>query len=112
HPSDTNVFTMKMEILLEPASNKLLVGCQEEVCDSMSLRTVVRIPLKGDEDNSGSWLWSDASRESPYRLAPQKARIVLWNNFKSCKMKVSYDLDHFRGELPVSFVKRRNMEFI
>ncbi|GJR55738.1 reverse transcriptase domain-containing protein [Tanacetum coccineum] len=25
HPSDTNVFTMKMEILLEPASNKLLV---------------------------------------------------------------------------------------
>ncbi|GJZ39795.1 retrovirus-related pol polyprotein from transposon TNT 1-94 [Tanacetum coccineum] len=26
HLSDTNVFTMKMEILLEPASNKLLVG--------------------------------------------------------------------------------------
>ncbi|GJZ75102.1 hypothetical protein Tco_0639567 [Tanacetum coccineum] len=26
HPSDTNVFTMKMEILLESASNKLLVG--------------------------------------------------------------------------------------
>ncbi|GJW12080.1 hypothetical protein Tco_1577907 [Tanacetum coccineum] len=25
HPSDTNVFTMKMEILLEPASNKLLI---------------------------------------------------------------------------------------
>ncbi|GKD33317.1 hypothetical protein Tco_1248826, partial [Tanacetum coccineum] len=25
HPSDTNVFTMKMEIQLEPASNKLLV---------------------------------------------------------------------------------------
>ncbi|GJS61315.1 reverse transcriptase domain-containing protein [Tanacetum coccineum] len=28
HPSDTNVFTMKMEILLEPASNKLLVAFQ------------------------------------------------------------------------------------
>ncbi|GJW99577.1 hypothetical protein Tco_0183491 [Tanacetum coccineum] len=26
HPSDTYVFTMKMEILLEPASNKLLEG--------------------------------------------------------------------------------------
>ncbi|GJS73174.1 hypothetical protein Tco_0706015 [Tanacetum coccineum] len=26
HPSDTNVFTMKMEILLEPASNKHLYG--------------------------------------------------------------------------------------
>ncbi|GJR13304.1 hypothetical protein Tco_0795956 [Tanacetum coccineum] len=29
HPSDTNVFTMKMEILLEPASNKLLVGADK-----------------------------------------------------------------------------------
>ncbi|GJV36475.1 hypothetical protein Tco_1408952 [Tanacetum coccineum] len=26
HPSDTKVFTMKMEILLEPTSNKLIVG--------------------------------------------------------------------------------------
>ncbi|GKA39303.1 hypothetical protein Tco_0731854 [Tanacetum coccineum] len=26
HPSDTYVFTMKMEILLEPTSNKLLEG--------------------------------------------------------------------------------------
>ncbi|GJX20729.1 hypothetical protein Tco_0223406 [Tanacetum coccineum] len=26
HPSDTYVFTMKMEILLEPISNKLMVG--------------------------------------------------------------------------------------
>nr|GEW06468.1 hypothetical protein [Tanacetum cinerariifolium] len=26
HPSDTKVFTVKMEIMLEPTSNKLLVG--------------------------------------------------------------------------------------
>ncbi|GKC50777.1 hypothetical protein Tco_1073522, partial [Tanacetum coccineum] len=26
HPSDTKVLTMKMEILLEPTSNKLLTG--------------------------------------------------------------------------------------
>ncbi|GJT05980.1 hypothetical protein Tco_0840442 [Tanacetum coccineum] len=32
HPSDTNVFIMKMEILLEPASNKLLVG---EITDAL-----------------------------------------------------------------------------
>ncbi|GJS32942.1 copia protein [Tanacetum coccineum] len=31
HPSDTYVLTMKMEILLEPASNKLLVGIQVEM---------------------------------------------------------------------------------
>ncbi|GJX48487.1 hypothetical protein Tco_0273677, partial [Tanacetum coccineum] len=30
HPSDTYVFTMKMEILLEPASNKLLVGTDDD----------------------------------------------------------------------------------
>ncbi|GJX76881.1 hypothetical protein Tco_0323692 [Tanacetum coccineum] len=35
HPSDTNVFTMKMEILLEPASNKLLVGLE-----SVSIRRI------------------------------------------------------------------------
>ncbi|GJT46399.1 hypothetical protein Tco_0955114 [Tanacetum coccineum] len=32
HPSDTNVFTMKMEILLEPASNKLLGSEAEYDC--------------------------------------------------------------------------------
>nr|GEU33103.1 hypothetical protein [Tanacetum cinerariifolium] len=33
HPSDTKVFTMKMEILLEPTSNKLLVGAQDNDVD-------------------------------------------------------------------------------
>nr|GEW90213.1 hypothetical protein [Tanacetum cinerariifolium] len=31
HPSDTKVFTMKMEILLEPTSNKLLVGANNNI---------------------------------------------------------------------------------
>ncbi|GJS63118.1 hypothetical protein Tco_0677682 [Tanacetum coccineum] len=30
HPSDTYVFTMKMEILLEPTSNKLMVGLSKD----------------------------------------------------------------------------------
>nr|GEW13419.1 retrovirus-related Pol polyprotein from transposon TNT 1-94 [Tanacetum cinerariifolium] len=34
HPSDTYVFTMKMEILLEPPSNKLLVGLDDGVATS------------------------------------------------------------------------------
>ncbi|GJV46211.1 hypothetical protein Tco_1430747 [Tanacetum coccineum] len=38
HLSDTNVFTMKMEILLEPASNKLLVG--------QTVVTATSIPFK------------------------------------------------------------------
>ncbi|GJX83526.1 hypothetical protein Tco_0333007 [Tanacetum coccineum] len=32
HPSDTQVFTMKMEILLEPTSNKLSVGTKRRCC--------------------------------------------------------------------------------
>ncbi|GJV63188.1 hypothetical protein Tco_1474016 [Tanacetum coccineum] len=54
HPSDTNVFTMKMEILLEPASNKLLVGMDwltkyhaVIVCDE----NLVRIPY-GNETST------------------------------------------------------------
>nr|GEX77628.1 hypothetical protein [Tanacetum cinerariifolium]GEY11380.1 hypothetical protein [Tanacetum cinerariifolium] len=34
HPSDTYVFTVKMEILLEPTSNKLLVGLDDGVAAS------------------------------------------------------------------------------
>ncbi|GJU84157.1 hypothetical protein Tco_1291703 [Tanacetum coccineum] len=45
HPSDTYVLTMKMEILLEPASNKLLVG------DSLNLPDH-RIHKDGDGDAS------------------------------------------------------------
>ncbi|GJQ92279.1 hypothetical protein Tco_0003418 [Tanacetum coccineum] len=38
HPSDTYVLTMKMEILLEPASNKLLVGDSLNLPDHRILR--------------------------------------------------------------------------
>ncbi|GKG47488.1 hypothetical protein Tco_0506973 [Tanacetum coccineum] len=37
HASDTYVFTIKMEILLEPASNKLLVG---DLRDSIRIKLV------------------------------------------------------------------------
>nr|GEV15944.1 hypothetical protein [Tanacetum cinerariifolium] len=38
HPSDTYVFTVKMEILLEPTSNKLLVDLEKEHPKSVYLR--------------------------------------------------------------------------
>ncbi|GJZ30795.1 retrovirus-related pol polyprotein from transposon TNT 1-94 [Tanacetum coccineum] len=38
HPSDTYVFTVKMEILLEPTSNKLLVGGNTIYTDHIDLR--------------------------------------------------------------------------
>ncbi|GKB52319.1 hypothetical protein Tco_0903072 [Tanacetum coccineum] len=41
----------------------------------------------------------------------EMARIVLTNS-ESCKTRVSYDLVIFRGDAPVSFVKKRSMESI
>ncbi|GJR92780.1 hypothetical protein Tco_0264954 [Tanacetum coccineum] len=54
HPSDTNVFTMKMEILLEPASNKLLVDIRSQ-------------DGKDDKDNDkGSKSRSQSMKEQAY----------------------------------------------
>ncbi|GKB66419.1 hypothetical protein Tco_0927831 [Tanacetum coccineum] len=43
HPSDTNVFTMKMEILLEPASNKLLVKTVVTVSQSTKVDSLPHV---------------------------------------------------------------------
>ncbi|GJY88467.1 reverse transcriptase domain-containing protein [Tanacetum coccineum] len=43
HPSDTKVFTVKMEILLEPTSNKLLVDMDDDV--DISALTIEQCPL-------------------------------------------------------------------
>ncbi|GJR58903.1 hypothetical protein Tco_1501065 [Tanacetum coccineum] len=47
HLSDTNVFTMKMEILLEPASNKLLVGIGVNAGDSKLMLLGINLLLLG-----------------------------------------------------------------
>ncbi|GJU78627.1 hypothetical protein Tco_1275697 [Tanacetum coccineum] len=52
HPSDTNVFTMKMEILLEPASNKLLVG---SYTDAKDIWENVKMILEGSELTKDDW---------------------------------------------------------
>ncbi|GKA21910.1 hypothetical protein Tco_0707872 [Tanacetum coccineum] len=44
HPSDTYVFTMKMEILLEPTSNKLMVD-STLMLEIMSRRFFLRLNL-------------------------------------------------------------------
>ncbi|GJV64950.1 hypothetical protein Tco_1475778 [Tanacetum coccineum] len=56
HPSETKIFTMKMEILLEPTSNKLLVG---DLCDS------TRIKLVSTESNDGRCPERQNLRSSP-----------------------------------------------
>ncbi|GKD34338.1 hypothetical protein Tco_1249847, partial [Tanacetum coccineum] len=42
HPSDTKVFTVKMEILLEPTSNKLSVGTDDGVAASFQQNLPLR----------------------------------------------------------------------
>ncbi|GJW22502.1 RNA-directed DNA polymerase, eukaryota [Tanacetum coccineum] len=62
--SDTNVFTMKMEILLEPASNKLLVG---KWCMSMLVKDIRSQDGKDDKDNDkGSKSRSQSMKEQAY----------------------------------------------
>ncbi|GJZ48328.1 hypothetical protein Tco_0602160 [Tanacetum coccineum] len=45
HPSDTYVFTMKMEILLEPTSNKLMVDDLTLILEILSRRFFLRLNL-------------------------------------------------------------------
>ncbi|GJV36599.1 hypothetical protein Tco_1409076 [Tanacetum coccineum] len=54
HPSDTYVLTMKMEILLEPASNKLLVDryLSDSLFPVLSVFETFRIHKDGDGDAS------------------------------------------------------------
>ncbi|GJT19050.1 hypothetical protein Tco_0877756 [Tanacetum coccineum] len=66
HPSDTNVFTMKMEILLEPASNKLLVKrCFQD--NAKVVKNKRSQDGKDDKDNDkGSKSRSQSMKEQAY----------------------------------------------
>nr|GEW72003.1 hypothetical protein [Tanacetum cinerariifolium] len=56
HPSDTQVFTLKMEILLEPTSNKLLI-------DDLTARMAVRVLLAMSPSLSASIAKADEEEE-------------------------------------------------
>ncbi|GJR02804.1 hypothetical protein Tco_0525788 [Tanacetum coccineum] len=67
HPSDTNVFTMKMEILLEPTSNKLLVAFKMR----HSMRMLVKDSRSQDgidvkDNDKGSKSRSQSMKEQAY----------------------------------------------
>ncbi|GJV46226.1 hypothetical protein Tco_1430762, partial [Tanacetum coccineum] len=67
HPSDTNVFTMKMEILLEPASNKLLVAFKMRHSMRMLAKDTRSQDGKDDKDNDkGSKSRSQSMKEQAY----------------------------------------------
>ncbi|GJY22592.1 retrovirus-related pol polyprotein from transposon TNT 1-94 [Tanacetum coccineum] len=67
HPSDTNVFTMKMEILLEPASNKLLVAFKMRHSMRMLVKDSRSQDGIDDKDNDkGSKSRSQSMKEQAY----------------------------------------------
>ncbi|GJU03786.1 hypothetical protein Tco_1114124 [Tanacetum coccineum] len=67
HPSDTKVFTVKMEILLEPTSNKLLV-------DTPVMRTTSTVakPCQGDSLEFYLITGADIAKITRKRLKPGK----------------------------------------
>ncbi|GJY37112.1 putative ribonuclease H-like domain-containing protein [Tanacetum coccineum] len=77
HPSDTNVFTMKMEILLEPASNKLLVEAMQEELLQFKLQevwTLVDLP-NGKRAIGSKWVFKNKKDEKGIVIR-NKARLV------------------------------------
>ncbi|GJR87725.1 hypothetical protein Tco_0211736 [Tanacetum coccineum] len=67
HPSDTYVFTMKMEILLESASNKLLVAFKIRHNMRMLVKDTRSQDGKDDKDNDkGSKSRSQSMKEQAY----------------------------------------------
>ncbi|GJY10699.1 hypothetical protein Tco_0378884 [Tanacetum coccineum] len=67
HPSDTYVFTMKMEILLEPASNKLLVAFKMRHSMRMLVKDTRSQDGIDDKDNDkGSKSRSQSMKEQAY----------------------------------------------
>ncbi|GKB41529.1 hypothetical protein Tco_0886471 [Tanacetum coccineum] len=80
HPSDTYVFTMKMEILLEPTSNKLMVGTDNQEKDEK----------QSQNDKTGLGMEKtvkDKAKSKPESQSSQKVnRKVNWSKSKSTQV--------------------------
>nr|GEV73228.1 putative reverse transcriptase domain-containing protein [Tanacetum cinerariifolium] len=72
HPSDTKVLTMKMEILLEPTSNKLLKLCSA---------SILALP----EDSENFVVYYDASRKGLGAVLMQREKVI---TYVSRKLKI------------------------
>nr|GEZ12246.1 hypothetical protein [Tanacetum cinerariifolium] len=72
HPSDTKVLTMKMEILLEPTSNKILVG-DISVCYQFFMDL-----LKNLDREDLNQLWVLVKEYLSIRLASSDKEMELW----------------------------------
>nr|GEY10098.1 reverse transcriptase domain-containing protein [Tanacetum cinerariifolium] len=87
HPSDTKVFTMKMEILLEPTSNKLLVGT---------------LPML-----------KPRSSEVKFIISSFQCQITVWGNFAriiAIRLFLAYaaykDFTVFQMDVKIAFLNR------
>ncbi|GKA24207.1 hypothetical protein Tco_0710240 [Tanacetum coccineum] len=78
HPSDTQVFTMKMEILLEPTSNKLMVDSILQL-EILSRRFFLKLNLSDHrlfKDGDGDFRYSDTTHLS------RSVKVLKLKNFK------------------------------
>ncbi|GJY19878.1 retrovirus-related pol polyprotein from transposon TNT 1-94 [Tanacetum coccineum] len=98
HPSDTYVFTVKMEILLEPTSNKLLVG---------DLRDSIRIKLVSTGKKR---CWKSCQEDSSKLNLPDHRFTS--TNIVPPKQTTSYSDDIQKPELKVYSRKPKNVKHI
>nr|GEV03884.1 putative ribonuclease H-like domain-containing protein [Tanacetum cinerariifolium] len=97
HPSDTKVLTMKMEILLEPTSNKLLVGSRpnwifdiDALTKSMNYKPIVT----GNQSNGNPGTKAcDDARKARVKTVPGKDYILLplWTVDEDSRQKIKCD---------------------
>nr|GEU54320.1 hypothetical protein [Tanacetum cinerariifolium] len=96
HPSDTQVFTMKMEILLEPTSNKLMVG--------IAMDFITKLP-KTSNGHDTIWVIVD-------RLTKAAHFLPMREDSKMDRLAILY-LNEIvaRHGIPISIVSDRDSQF-
>nr|GEU46554.1 putative reverse transcriptase domain-containing protein [Tanacetum cinerariifolium] len=105
HSSDTQVFTMKMEILLEPTSNKLMVGYLKiQVKEGIAMDFVTKLPRTSSGHNA-IWVIVD-------RLTKAAHFLPMCKDYKMDRLARLY-LNEIvvRHGVPISIISDRNSRF-
>nr|GEW29035.1 ribonuclease H-like domain-containing protein [Tanacetum cinerariifolium] len=97
HPSDMKVFTVKMEILLEPTSNKLLVGTKSVLqprsseVEFINHMLILKLSKSNKESSIGeiSWLKENSTLGEIVSLEKSNKNVIGLNNVIDLPVNVS-----------------------
>nr|GEY71181.1 Gag-Pol polyprotein [Tanacetum cinerariifolium] len=99
HPSDTKVFTMKMEILLEPTSNKLLVDFVYLVYLDIHVISLTEINLLYNEVLKDLDLILPGNENDHFNAESNLIESLLNKDTVITSPKIDFLLEEFAGEL-------------